>query len=268
MSLFTIPEVALHVLAHLPASRFDDTSVRTLIACTKLSHALRAIARTDSVWFRHYVARWSKPELEPGQQQWYSLYCTRRETDLWVLSLLDTIITTPSKREDMASELVGRKDSAWDVLRMEARCKVPEGARDVWRKEEREWDGERWEGAGEEWGGGEGRARDGDDAEVEEVDTRAMKNDWVQRRWWAKQMLGTISRTDAVATMARVFLNRLPDPTNLENARNFEDGLKALSGLMGVNTSEIGHNYDNLAAECAKKLVEDGVCVDPVGQEF
>ncbi|KAG9074659.1 hypothetical protein FS749_013761, partial [Ceratobasidium sp. UAMH 11750] len=182
----------------------------------------------------HYVARWSKPELEPGQQQWYSLYCTRRETDLWVLSLLDTIITTPSKREDAASELVGRKDYVWDVLRMEARCKVPEGVRAVWRKEEREWDGERWEGVGEEWRDGEGRARDGDDGEVEEVDTREIKNNWIQRRWWAKQMLGyvcfslaygvgelscssTISRTDAVATMARVFLNRLPDSTSLEN---------------------------------------------------
>ncbi|KAG9086376.1 hypothetical protein FRC06_003119 [Ceratobasidium sp. 370] len=238
MSLFTIPEVALHVLTHLPASRYDDTSVRTLIACTKVSHALRAIARTDSVWFRHYVVRWSKPEFEPGQQQWYTLYCARRETDVWVLSLLDTLIATPSKRGDAASELVRRKDHAWDVLRMEARCKVPEGVRDVWRKEEKEWEGERWEGVGEEWRDSEGKGRDTDDEDVEEADTREMKNDWIQRRWWAKQMLGTISRTDAVVTMTRVFLNDQPNPTSLENARNFEDGLKALSGLMGINTSE------------------------------
>ncbi|KAG8742202.1 hypothetical protein FRC10_001898 [Ceratobasidium sp. 414] len=269
MSLFMIPDVVLHVLGHLPAARYDDTSVRTLIACTKVSHALRAIARTDSVWFRHYSVRWSKPELEPGQQQWYTLYCARRETDLWVLSLLDTLITTPSKRGDAAFELAGRKDYAWGVLRMEARCKVPEGVRDVWRGEEKEWEGERWEGVGEEWADGEGKGRDMEDGEIEEVDTREMKNDWIQRRWWAKQMLGrTISRTTAVITMARVFLGDQPDPASLENARNFEDGLKALSGLMGVNVSEISHNYDNLAAECARRLVADGVCVDPAKQEF
>jgi hypothetical protein len=31
---------------------------------------------------------------------------------------------------------------------------------------------------------------------------------------------------------------------------------------------QIGHNYDNLAAACARKLVEDGVCVDSARKEF
>ncbi|KAG9119813.1 hypothetical protein FRC07_004968 [Ceratobasidium sp. 392] len=268
MSLFTIPEVALHLLSHLPAARYDDTSVRTLVACTKVSRALRAIAQTDSVWFRHYVVRWSRPDFacEPGQQPWYTLYCTRREKDLQTLVLLEILINTPSKRGETASKLVELNADAWDALRIEAACKVPEGVKDVWRREEREWDGERWKGVGDEWRDGERKGKDSED--WEEPDTRELKSDWIQRRWWAKQLLGTISRTDAVNTMARIFLNDQPDSRSLENARNFEDGLKALSGLMGVNTSEISHNYDNLATECGRQLVEDGICVDPTKPEF
>ncbi|QRV75825.1 F-box only protein 21 [Ceratobasidium sp. AG-Ba] len=44
--------------------------------------------------------------------------------------------------------------------------------------------------------------------------------------------------------------------------------LKAFSGLMGVNTVEIGCNYDKLAKECGRQLAHNGVCVDPTDHEF
>ncbi|KAG8717550.1 hypothetical protein FRC09_014101 [Ceratobasidium sp. 395] len=265
MSLFAIPEVVLHVLSHLPATRYDDTSVRTLVVCTKVSHAFRGIAQTDSVWYRHYSVRWSKPYVEAGQHKWYALYCTRRDKDLQAVALLNTLITS-SKRGEAATELVKLGDEAWDTLRIEAACKVPEVVRDIWRKEETEWKNERWKGVGEEWR--DGRGKENDTEAGEEVDARDVGNDWIQRRWWAKQILGTISRTEAVNTLARIFHGEQLSPVDFKSARDFEDGLKALSGLMGANTSEISHNYDNLAAECGRKLVEDGVCIDSARVEF
>jgi hypothetical protein len=48
-----------------------------------------------------------------------------------------------------------------------------------------------------------------------------------------------MARTDSVRNMANVFLREQPEPATRENARAFEEGLKALSGLMGVNVAEV-----------------------------
>ncbi|QRV90546.1 hemimethylated DNA-binding domain protein [Ceratobasidium sp. AG-Ba] len=238
MSVLSIPEVALDILGHLSPSRYDDTSVRTLIACTKTSRVLREAAQTDSLWVAHYRVRWTKPELDDNEQrQWYRIYCMRRETDVQTLSLLDTIITAPSKRGASAVILNERKEYVWDVLRMEATCRVPEEMREVWKKEEEQWAGERWVGIGEEWKDGTGK-KEFEDEHERQIDVREIKQDWVQRRWWAKQMLGTMARADGLVSMIKIFCGDEPDPTSIENARNFEEGLKALSGLMGMNTAE------------------------------
>jgi hypothetical protein len=50
----------------------------------------------------------------------------------------------------------------------------------------------------------------------------------------------TVARMTAVLSIAKVILGTQPEPADLANARNFEEGLIALSGLMGVNVSEVG----------------------------
>jgi hypothetical protein len=102
---------------------------------------------------------------------------------------LNKIVTTPAKRGASMLELVELGDGAWDALRIEATCKVPQEVRDVWAREEQGWRKERWEGIGSEWGeGGGGDKEDSPEGE----DGRVMTDDWLQRRWWAKQALGCV----------------------------------------------------------------------------
>jgi hypothetical protein len=103
------------------------------------------------------------------------------------VSLLNDIISTPSKRDASINELVEMGDLAWDALRMEAMCQVPDEVKDVWAKEDKERRTERWDGIGEEWNGG-----DTNDGSAEGPDSRRITNDWIQRRWWAKQALGYV----------------------------------------------------------------------------
>ncbi|KAG8752907.1 hypothetical protein FRC11_007898, partial [Ceratobasidium sp. 423] len=154
-------------------------------------------------------------------------------------------------------------DLAWDALNTEAMCRVPDELRDIWAKEDRERETERWEGIGEEWNGS-GRVNH----LAEEPDPRNIMHDWIQRRWWARQALGTMARASAVHAMSKVFSEPRPDPTSLENARVFEEGIKALSGLMGANVAEIGHNYDNLARACGWHLESIGISANPRSPEF
>ena len=60
-----------------------------------------------------------------------------------------------------------------DVLKMEATCRVPEEVEDIWDPEGDEWEGE-----------------DRDEWEETEEDEREVGEDWIERRWWAKQALG------------------------------------------------------------------------------
>ncbi|CUA68580.1 F-box only protein 21 [Mus musculus] [Rhizoctonia solani] len=156
-------------------------------------------------------------------------------------------------------------DLAWDALNMEAMSRVPDELRDIWAKQDRERQTERWEGIGEEWNGSIGEVQD---RLTEEADRRNVKKDWIQRRWWARQALGTMARASAVHAMSKVFSDDRPDPVSLENARAFEEGIKALSGLMGANVAEIAHNYDNLARACGLHLESIGVSTDPQSPGF
>ncbi|QRV90555.1 hemimethylated DNA-binding domain protein [Ceratobasidium sp. AG-Ba] len=271
MSVLSVPEVTLAILACLPASKYDDTSVRTLIACTKVARTLRDIVKTGALlWPKHYYARWTTPILANLEgDECYQRYCWRRNTDLQVLSLLETIITTPSQRATAMMDIYKIRQFAWDTLRTEATCKVPGPVRDVWQKKEEQWVRERWEGAGEEWMDGSG-GKDFGEGDEREVDTRDIKPDWMQRRCWAKHALRSITRADAWDSMLKLYYPYGVEPklTSLENGRDFEAGLIALSGLMGENTSEISHNYDNLAKACRDALVQVGVCIDPANDNF
>ncbi|QRV75826.1 hemimethylated DNA-binding domain protein [Ceratobasidium sp. AG-Ba] len=85
-------------------------------------------------------------ELTP----WYKIYCQRRINDIRILSLLDTVIKSPSKRDDAAVALCEYYELAWDMLRTQATCRVPDTVKDIWKEEEEIWAGEIWEGPGEE----------------------------------------------------------------------------------------------------------------------
>ncbi|QRV90548.1 F-box only protein 21 [Ceratobasidium sp. AG-Ba] len=268
MSVLSIPEVILAILTRLPASKHDDTSVRTLIACTKASRMLRAVAQTDSLWLKHYRARWTRPRLtDTNEGTWHQLYCLRRAKDIDFRSLLDTIIRVPSERDEAASVLCNYEGFAWDMLRMELECRVPEDVSGIWKEDEEQSAGERWDGFGEEWVDGASE-RKSEHKREDKFDTREIKPDWIQRRWWAKQALAAISRLDAMLDIMRVFYTNQAHATSIVNAHRFERGIIALSGLMGVNTHEMSHNYDSLAQACKDSLVEYGIEVDATSSEF
>ncbi|CAE6512900.1 unnamed protein product [Rhizoctonia solani] len=260
--LLYIPELVVQCLSHLAPSKYDDTSVRTLLACMTSCRSLGEIAKTDLLWGPHFKARYMRNQGHEGE--WYTRYISHRKADLQAISLLDDIISTPSKRDESIVQLVEMGDLAWDALNMEAMCRVPDELRDIWAKQDRERRTERWEGIGDEWNGSLGKV----DKLSEEPDSRNVKNDWIQRRWWARQALGTMARTSAVHVMSKVFSDDRPDPASLENARAFEEGIKALSGLMGVNVAEISHNYDNLARACGQHLDSVGISTSPQSPGF
>ncbi|QRV90553.1 F-box only protein 21 [Ceratobasidium sp. AG-Ba] len=268
MSVLSTPEVMLAILASLPASKHDDTSVLTLIARTKASHVLREVAQTDSLWIKHYRARWTRARvIDTNDVAWYLLYCTQRTAEIKMCSLLDVIITTPSQRGDAASTLCGNyKGLSWDVMRNETECRVPEAVSDVFEANE-ETSVREQSGFGEEWVDGTGKWKTGNERE-DRLDMREVRPDWIQRRWWAKQALGTLTRLDAMLDMIRVFYPTESNSRSIENARNFEKGMIALSGLMGVDTHEIGHIFDRLAQACKNSLIQGGIEVDATGSEF
>ncbi|CAE6415808.1 unnamed protein product [Rhizoctonia solani] len=259
--LLYIPELVVHCLSYLTPSKFDDTSVKTLLACIATCRSLSEIAKTDVLWGPHFKVRYLRDQgLEKGG--WHTHYSSRRKTDIRAINLLNDIISTPSKRDESIVQLIEMGDLAWDALNLEAMCRVPDELKDIWATEDRERKTERWEGIGEEWNGGEvGNL-------AEEPDRRNITDDWIQRRWWARQALGTMARASAVHVMSKVFSEPRPDPMSSENARVFEEGIKALSGLMGANVAEIGHNYDNLARECGLHLESIGVSTNPRSPEF
>lgn len=97
----------------------------------------------------------------------------RRTLDTTALYHLSRIISSPSERSEAIMELISLGDDAKAVLRMEAECRVPDEVKDIWNSE-----GDVWEE---------------DDYEVEgEVDERSVREDWIERRWWAKQALGCV----------------------------------------------------------------------------
>ncbi|KAF8741749.1 Hemimethylated DNA-binding protein YccV like, partial [Rhizoctonia solani] len=259
--LFSIPELVINCLSELPASKYDDSSVKTLLACTETCRALGEIAKTDTLWAPHYRVRYTRGQgLEGG---WYKRYVSHRRIDIQAIDLLNDIISRPSRRDDAITKLVEMGDLVWDALRMEAMCRVPDELKDIWAKRDHEWRTERWEGVGEKWNG-----EDTSGSLAEEPDMRNIPNDWIQRRWWARQALGTMARTTAVQSMSKVFSGDKPQPTSLENAKIFEEGIKGLSGLMGANVAEISHNYDNLARACGQHLESVGISTDPQNSTF
>ncbi|QRV90550.1 hemimethylated DNA-binding domain protein [Ceratobasidium sp. AG-Ba] len=268
MSVLSIPEVVLAILACLPASKHDDTSVRTLIACTKTSRVLREVAKTDSLWIKHFLARWTLPHIvDITERAWYELYCVRRATDDEVRFLLNVIITTPSKRRHAALALCDHGVLARDMLRTEMECRVPKAASGVYKAVQERRPGERWEVFGEEWVVGTGK-REMDDKDEEKLDTREISPDWIQRRWWAKQVLGTIARFDGLSDMIHVLSLSQSNLTGIESARHFENGMIALSGLMGINTHEISRKYDSFAQSCKESLIQGRIEVDTTSSEF
>lgn len=56
--LVAIPELLLGILAQLESSKYDDTPVKTLVRCLRVSRAFAEVAKTDSLWVSHYYARY------------------------------------------------------------------------------------------------------------------------------------------------------------------------------------------------------------------
>ncbi|QRV75808.1 transglutaminase-like protein [Ceratobasidium sp. AG-Ba] len=243
MPALSIPEVILAILARLPASKHDDTSVLSV---------------TFIICLNEDIIRGTV---------WHQLYCLRRTKDIDFRSLLDTIIRVPSERDEAASVLCNYEGFAWDMLKMELECRVPEDVSGIWKEDEVHSAGKRWDGFGEEWVDGASR-RKSEHKREDKFDTREIKPDWIQRRWWAKQALATISRLDAMLDIMRVFYTNQAHATSIVNAQRFERGMIALSGLMGVNTHEMSHNYDSLAQACKDSLVECGIEIDATSIEF
>ncbi|KAF8593988.1 hypothetical protein BDV93DRAFT_565925 [Ceratobasidium sp. AG-I] len=255
-SFLAIPELVLHTLYQLPSSKFSDTSVKTLLSCSLASRALRDVVKTESLWRWHYVVRYGdvRGSGDGGAPQWYTLYTHRRTLDTIALYHLTRIISTPSDRSEAITELIDLGDEVKNVLKMEATCRVPEEVEDVWDPEEDEWKGEERD----EW-------------EETEEDTREVRGDWIERRWWAKQALGTICRVGGVKTMASLFVGDAgarPRPTDPGNAVMFEEGLIALSSFMGVDVSRIPGYFDSLSEKCKHHLESKEICADPGRGEF
>ncbi|CAE6532646.1 unnamed protein product, partial [Rhizoctonia solani] len=216
--LLLIPELVVHCLSHLPPSKYNDTSVRTLLACTETCRSLGEIAKTDVLWEPHYKARYLRGRDAEGE--WYNRYVSHRKADIQAVKLLDDIISTPSKRDESIVQLVEMGDLAWDALDIQAVSRVPPELEDIWAREDRERRMVRWEGVGEEWKDAAGHIGT---VLSEEPDMKEVKSDWIQRRWWARQALGTMARASAVHAMSKVFSGERPDPATPENAQIFEE---------------------------------------------
>ncbi|KAF8591914.1 hypothetical protein K439DRAFT_613944 [Ramaria rubella] len=231
----TIPqlpnEVIEEILVRLPPLTHSKESVRTLCRVGLANSRFLAVSRLSHIWEPHFAARWMRADIarqetrvSTAQGDWWYLYSTRSRIDRKALDLLHAIIIAqPDTRRPLAVELAHDLGyDAWDAI-SEATTHVQ--CQEV----------------------------------VELSETFSIPTQGLTRQYWAREVLGVISRVRAVNIWLRLSNNQINQDVS------FEEALAALSSFFGEDIDKIFEEFDRLAVECHAHLVNLGVleCADP-----
>ncbi|TCD62405.1 hypothetical protein EIP91_006933 [Steccherinum ochraceum] len=218
------PDVYLEILKHLPASRNDDSAVKTLVSCLQANSRVRSAALYGPLWKPHYLARYThrieeneKSRLERTRGNWRLMFFERRALDRKALLLADEIRLLAGNselRRDKAKEFTTSLSfDVWDALRLEA-C-LPHG-----------WDWLEVETEDELLTGSNPPTATRGHLDSSEV---------LPRKFWAEAILGIIVRFNCIDIWSRLFSRSQPDMSSTLFVR----GLTSLSSGYNVSEQEV-----------------------------
>ncbi|KDQ63273.1 hypothetical protein JAAARDRAFT_694627 [Jaapia argillacea MUCL 33604] len=236
-------EIYVHILSQLPPRTNCDSSVKVLAECSLVNSDLRNAASLSALWQPHYRIRYhhSVPSREATRREvcnedYRLMYFARRRLDRRALRILEGVITDGRSRHDGARELVRDLSfDVWDTLNIEIHRPLPRGFRF----------------------GSEG----GEDSQ-EELDDHE-RSQGITRMFWAKTLLGSIARSNAVQEWGRLLH---PQPGAPEVT--FEDALTGLSAFFAISPHEISNQLDALSERCRAYLTSRHRSLDSASPEF
>lgn len=126
----SFPQLPLDVYAEIfiriPVVQ-DDSSIKTLIACTEANSQLRNAAIIPSIWQPHYLARYTHSlEAKEAERRrdikddWRLLMISRLRLDGIALKALDAVVHLTSDRTTLAREVCTHSLDIFDTIHLEA----------------------------------------------------------------------------------------------------------------------------------------------------
>ncbi|TCD62407.1 hypothetical protein EIP91_006935 [Steccherinum ochraceum] len=216
-------DIYLEILKVLPASREDESSIKTLVSCLSTNSIVRTAALSPLVWVHHYRARYIHSidinEVERKLRtsgDWRLLYIERRWLDRRALLLADEIRMNATGRHEKAREFARELSlDVFDALRLESRLPLPSCLE-----------------------------KEGEDIQPDRAD-----EDILPRRFWAQSILGMIARYEATDVWERVFMARADDPPV-----PFVEALSSFSAVFDASMQEVKTQLDTIYEACVERM--------------
>ncbi|KII94085.1 hypothetical protein PLICRDRAFT_171762 [Plicaturopsis crispa FD-325 SS-3] len=231
-------DIYVHILAQLqPCRSRDDLAAKTILHCTEANSNLRSAATLPVLWESHYRTRYihCDPRREAARREasggdWRLMYVERRRIDKQVLDILDATVEESTGRHDHARKLTQEfAYDAWDSLELESQCRLPDNF------------------------------RDSDDSE-DPVPDETIAPHAVTRRFWAKAMLGLITRHNAIGVWSNLMPAEGASPAQAEVS--LEDAFSGLSAFFGVSPKQLSSTLNGIFLRCKSHLLAQNLCLD------
>ncbi|KAI0706100.1 hypothetical protein BC835DRAFT_1409733 [Cytidiella melzeri] len=219
-------EIYIEILSHVPTSQ-DAPAEPTLLSCLQANSVIRAAALASRVWETPYRVRYTHSDYERERKRanvygkdWRLMYIERRRIDQRGLALLDKIREERVGRHERARTFTQEYSyDIWDALKLESEVPMPH------------------------W------FQDGTETE------KCAAREALPRRFWAKTVMGVITRYHTVKMWASALDPRSPV--------TFEEALAGLSAFFDASTVEVLAQLEDICTICRERLAADSVILDP-----
>ncbi|KAG7452319.1 uncharacterized protein BT62DRAFT_1071472 [Guyanagaster necrorhizus] len=225
-------DVFIHILSHLPPSpkRGCHDPIYAFVGFLEASTLLREAAKVPSLWEPHYRVRYTHCDEQAEARRlstlngdWRLLYVARRRLDSKALRCLDEIIRQRNGQLEHAKSIFELSFDIWDVMQTEAEQPVPEPFRRT--------------------------------NEYPSVDITHIAPNALTRRYWARSIMESISRSYAIDLWTR--------SQRGDESVSFVESFSALSCFMGKSPRQMSEIFLPLMDRCRAYLSGRGCVLDP-----
>ncbi|KZT30820.1 hypothetical protein NEOLEDRAFT_1126455 [Neolentinus lepideus HHB14362 ss-1] len=211
-------EIHVYILRQLEPSLHSNASVKTLVDCSQTNSLLRSAAILPDIWEPHYRVRYShsEPQHEAMRREKYGsdfrlMYAERYRLDQEALEHLESMMVQPQRRHTLARRVAHDMSfDVWRILELQTQAPIP-------------------------------RCFLYDDLEDDDPNANVPPHA-ITRIFWAKAMLGTIARRNAIRTWGRLKRG--------EEDVSFEEALSGLSAFFCVSPHHITSELDIMGSLC------------------
>lgn len=214
-------DIYVDILIQLPVAH-DDSTIKTLIACSQATSQLRSATVISNIWKPHYRALYvhsvENREIErkaTHRNDWRLMTLDRLRLDSKAFKLLDDIVQHSSDRTSRARSVCSLSFDVWDSLNREAVYQLPPVFSDS----------------------------------ANLPVTSETRPRGLARRFWAKHLTGLIARRDAINIWRNCLFR---DDTVLD----FEQALAGLSSFFGSTSTHVSESSSYILT-CVQSLRTD-----------